>query len=358
MNSPARNRPLDVLRGAAILLVLGRHLPQAVTLIPGFLGDFYRIWYRIGWSGVDLFFVLSGFLVSGLLFKEYRENGAVRAKRFILRRGLRIWPAFYLMIALSVAFTWKTVRPDQIFSEVFFIQNYSTHPPMWVHTWTLAVEEHFYLLLAGILWLLAKRSGPNPFKAVPFLWLGASIGCLWYRFITPYYLGRVFMPTHARLDALLFGVMLAYFHHFQGKDLKAAVRRRWPWLLLAAAAGLSPIFRADLETSPFISRLGMTFTYLSYGMLLLVAVLAVPESKKTSPLEKFFIFIGIRSYSIYLWHFPVAWILVRPLSMAIDESISLGWAIAIYLTGAILVGCLSYRYIEQPILRWRDRHLL
>src|SRR5215472_7296705 len=86
-----RNQSLDALRCIAVLLVVGFHLP------------YYRIWGTLGWIGVDLFFVLSGFLISGLLFPEYTTTGAIRLRRFLIRRGLKIYPAFYLLIGMAIA---------------------------------------------------------------------------------------------------------------------------------------------------------------------------------------------------------------------------------------------------------------
>lgn len=171
MNPLTRNRQLDVLRGTAILLVLGRHLPEGTTPIRGFIVGILSLWYRIGWSGVDLFFVLSGFLVSGLLFREYRAEGHVRPGRFYLRRGLRIWPAFYLMIAVSLLLLWRTTRLSQVLIEVFFVQSYFSKGCLWMHTWTLAVEEHFYLALGALTYFLAKSKSPDPFRILPLLWL-------------------------------------------------------------------------------------------------------------------------------------------------------------------------------------------
>ena len=89
MSAPSqRNESLDVLRCVAVLLVVGYHMP------------YYTLWSRIGWIGVDLFFVLSGFLISGLLFQEYKDTGTLDIKRFLIRRGLKIYPSFYLLMVL------------------------------------------------------------------------------------------------------------------------------------------------------------------------------------------------------------------------------------------------------------------
>src|SRR6188474_3449733 len=125
-----RLRELDFLRGIAIVLVLMRH-----QYLSGFTTT-------MGWVGVDLFFVLSGFLVSGLLFREYLREGTVHVTRFLIRRGLKIYPAFYVFLLLSVWFG-VTVRQAQIpprllVGEILFLQNYVGR--LWPHTWSLAVE--------------------------------------------------------------------------------------------------------------------------------------------------------------------------------------------------------------------------
>src|SRR5689334_13844485 len=111
---------LDCLRGFAILMVMGVHVP-ARTVAEGL-----PIWSRSGWLGVDLFFVLSGFLISNLLFQEYRESGSIRLARFFLRRALKLYPSFYLMlfcvvgtlIALRVA-----INPTELAGEILLTQN-------------------------------------------------------------------------------------------------------------------------------------------------------------------------------------------------------------------------------------------
>src|SRR5688572_11329479 len=91
-----RNLQLDVLRGVAILLVFGRHLE--IPRPEGMMGTFAEVWYRLGWIGVDLFFVLSGFLIGGLLVTELQKHGRIDVTRFLVRRGLKIYPAYLVFI--------------------------------------------------------------------------------------------------------------------------------------------------------------------------------------------------------------------------------------------------------------------
>ena len=168
-----RNPSLDVLRAVAVLLVFCYH-SEAALLVS-----------RFGWTGVDLFFVLSGFLVSGLLFKEYQATEQLRPGRFLLRRGLKIYPQFYFFIAASLAVACLQGAPPrmrQLAAELCFVQNYE--PGMWSHTWSLGVEEHFYLLLTLVMVLLAKRGGTNPFRVLPRWIAGSCAAILVLRVIT------------------------------------------------------------------------------------------------------------------------------------------------------------------------------
>jgi len=134
MNS--RNPSLDVLRGVAVLLVLGYH-----AQFPAF---------RIGWSGVDLFFVLSGFLISGLLFSDYKKFGHIRLGRFWFRRAFKILPSLYSLLATLILITirfgkWHQVSHIGYLGSALFFYNYlPLHTvPIIARTWSLAVEEHF-----------------------------------------------------------------------------------------------------------------------------------------------------------------------------------------------------------------------
>ena len=177
-----RNWALDCLRLVAVLLVVQRHQMGEPT------GLFSPVWdalVRGGWVGVDIFFVLSGYLVGGLLFQEHQARGCLDWKRFLVRRGLKIYPAFYVWLAVAVAIAAsRGHRPSQaqFFGELLFLQNYLGN--LRHHTWSLAVEEHFYLGLTFLLASLARFARSAPFSKVPAIIAAVGIGCLVLRLAT------------------------------------------------------------------------------------------------------------------------------------------------------------------------------
>src|SRR5271166_727027 len=163
-----RNTNLDALRAIAIFMVLFRHAGMAISLLHA--STFYTLCgERVGWAGVDLFFVLSGFLISGLLFADYQEHGKINVGRFYIRRGFKFWPALYTLIFtglfISAFVPGHTLPHKGILPELFFMQDY--FPSIWGLTWSIAVEEHFYLCLPLLFLLLIRRTPGNPFNALP-----------------------------------------------------------------------------------------------------------------------------------------------------------------------------------------------
>ncbi len=164
---------LDLLRLLAVVAVLGHHMEAPPEETPRLVKAGLDAWMHGGGLGVDLFFVLSGFLVSGLLFSEYKRHGNLSVKQFYLRRGWKIYPAFYCLLAVSYVCHWLVVgtkmRDRPFFTELLFIQCYQQ--AYWNHTWTLAVEEHFYILLPLLLLLLVRATPGPPTHSVRYpLW--------------------------------------------------------------------------------------------------------------------------------------------------------------------------------------------
>jgi len=315
----SRNQSLDVLRGVAILLVLGRHGP-----------DYFHAWHRFGLMGVDLFFTLSGFLIAGLLFAEYKLYGRIDLKRFFIRRGFKIYPAYYVFLLLLLPFTVHRLR----LADFVFLQSYLPH--FWGHAWSLAIEEHFYLALPLLLILSLKMKPQNDFSWIPYSYPLIAFACLAVRFH-----GGTSSTnwSHARADALFLGVALAWFYHFYPNRLRVTYGAR---LLLLAFPLLWPSFVYDWK-SPFAATWMLLLRSLGFGCIL---VWGINSSwlGKLKPVAK----IGFYSYSIYLWHWPVA---------TFFESVdpSLFWFV-LYVAVSCAVGIAMAKLIEVPMLKVRDRY--
>jgi peptidoglycan/LPS O-acetylase OafA/YrhL len=345
-----RSAPLDALRALAVLLVLGGHFPETPA---GWKGApkpaWMELWERCGWIGVDLFFVLSGFLVSGLLFREYGRFGEIRYGHFLARRGFKIYPAFYFMLGTLLLYSAHMGRPSVgwpvFLSEMFFVQNYG--PSLFPHTWSLAIEEHFYLLLPLLL-LAVRGKKDRAFSRLPQLFIGVAVLALGARIGTTLTLDFRYkthlFPTHLRIDSLLFGVLLSWATHFMPEVLEN-VWTRFRWLFaIAAAALVAPVLCLQIGNGWYLQTIGLTGLYIASGVLLMFAL----RWKSTWPPLAF---IGAYSYSIYLWHIPVrffglAWVPsnAAPLTRS-----------AAYLASAIVFGIVAAWVVERPFLALRDR---
>ena len=346
----ARIFQLDVLRGFAIFMVMGVHVPA------------YPIWSNFGGYGVDLFFVLSGFLISNLLFTEYRKTHNIQCLRFLARRGMKLYPSFYLLLAVTLiyAYFWQVpLKGQAILGEAILTQNYLGG--IWGHTWSLAVEEHFYLLLPVLLIVLMKQNpgARDPFRKLPLVFGIVATGCLVLRVIgaqhpqADFHAGH-FAPTHLRADTLFFGVLLSYLHNFRPEVLIAATRE--PWRLpvsLISVLGFVPAFFLPW-TDPIVYTVGFTCLYIAFGAML---VLSLYQERRKRPEPgrgtRAFAAMGKYSYTIYLWHVPLAQLfsfLAPKLGMVNQYLLH-----AIYFATTVALGVALSKLIELPVLRLRER---
>ena len=352
---------LDVLRAVAILLVIGNHVALPAGAANSAAGNVMRSWFGAGWMGVDLFFVLSGFLVSGLLFQEFESRGRVKFGRFLIRRGFKIYPAFYVFLAVCAypnyivshaAFGWTAV-----ICEALFVQNYG--PAVFNHTWSLAVEEHFYLLLVLLFLILLRRNRTRPFQAMDVLALTLPVIVLAVRLVVawqwPFDLKMALFTTHARIDALFFGVTLAYLCRFHPNRL-AWSGTTWGRVAIAigATAAFVPALLFDRSVW-FMHTIYPTLSYLAFGGVLLLALPAGAPSSPPGKIASVLAFIGTYSYSIYLWHAPM----INWGAILFGKVFNTPMPFAVYLVhcfvSTIIIGIVMAKAIEVPFLKVRDR---
>jgi peptidoglycan/LPS O-acetylase OafA/YrhL len=366
---------LDVLRGIAILLVVGRHLE--ISQPDGLVGVLARTWFALGWIGVDLFFVLSGFLIGGLLLSEHRKHGEIHVGRFLLRRGLKIYPPYLVFIAylvlmpvakailaggdgLGVAVTQSSLY----WPNLLFVQNYvGTNPAG--HTWSLAVEEHFYMLLPfGLVALIARRR----MHWLPLVCLCVvPVALLLLRAVsvgTADSFASRMAATHLRLDALLFGVGLRAVSYFRPESFASLGRHRRTLVIAGVVLWLPNLF-IDPSTA-FVRTIGLTATFLGSAAFLVAAYHTREDDFRLSrwaisPTASLVGWIGVYSYSIYLWHVTVIGIVGRTFGRAtasyLGDASPLAWVLrVVVITGVVvLVGVIMTKLVEWPVLRFRDR---
>jgi peptidoglycan/LPS O-acetylase OafA/YrhL len=359
MSSNSRNRwtVLDCLRSLAVLLVLCRHYKFVVD-DQTFVGSALLWLQGRGWVGVDLFFVLSGFLVGHILFREHQSTGRIRGWRFLARRAFKIYPGFYLVIFLSALAILKTEEPPtarSTLSEVLFLQSY--FPGLWRHTWSLAVEEHFYLLLTiCVLALTGKQR--TLLRFWPHLVGVICLFALVLRMITalnfPFDYARNLFPTHLRIDSLFLGSLLAYLFTTRAQELRAWYdKRKIPVAFLSAALILSPLLPL-LEKSFYVQTVGFLMLGTGFSLALLVMLFEFPilgEHGLTRILSR----AGRSSYATYLWHLPI---LVGLSAITLPEKMQntvLGFIF--YVVVAFAIGAFMTKMIEIPFLALRDRLL-
>lgn len=328
---------LDGLRAIAILLVLLHHITSYLSEDLGYLKGLLGT----GWNGVYLFFVLSGYLIGTLAFREIAETGNLRVGHFWGRRFFRTWP-LYLVVLATNALHARSIEPS-LWHYLTFTQNFFS-PKFFMQSWSLAVEEQFYFLfpiaVTFVIW--AKRR-----------WVGALVFALFYAvpFYYRYRWGTGFYPflsTFSVMDSLLTGIGIAY------------ATRHYPGLL-----------RPFIRFPNLTFLVGMVFVYhwlahsisvnflfggqaVGFGLILLSAMserLWCSRLLSTRIAHR----IALYSYSIYLTHDHVLYAGGR-----LSQSLGLGaWPQLLFLilcvgAGSAVVGGVSYHLVERPVLALRD----
>ncbi len=343
---------LDGLRAIAVLLVFGFHV----------VGTFYYL--PNGWLGVDVFFVLSGFLITSLLVAEQQRNGHVNLRNFYVRRALRLVPALLVLLVLTNIFGFianefsPSMMAQDSLAAALYVSNwvyaFDGLPRMYLqHTWSLAVEEQYYLLWAVVVVAaLARRVSPVKVAAAA-LAVGAA-SAIW-RFALLWPLEQPYERAYFGFDARLDGLLL-------GSALGAAVHTNW----FAAAArqannrSSTAFLAAALVIIAGLARFGFgsdevdlmavvtVVNVLTAAMI--IAVMATPDNPIKSMLSHpWAVAVGRRSYGIYLYHI-LAIAIIRHFFDPAAEIVSIG---ALVLTFAM--AAVSYRLVEAPALQLKHR---
>jgi peptidoglycan/LPS O-acetylase OafA/YrhL len=344
---------LDVLRSIAILLVVGGHIVGEYLHFyePNFLTGLPVFYY--GWIGVDLFFVLSGFLIGQQIWKEYIRSGNIDIPRFLIRRGLRIWPLFYAVYFLILAFNyqfhtdWQRAWPDLV-----FLSNYKQG--IVSGAWSLATEEQFYILFPVLFCLVLRRFHLDKHL---FLLLALYFSLPFIRWLIvltaegPVSIGNQSIlnkPIHTHCDGLVAGLMLAWISQCRPGWLK-----KWHWsknLVVLMATGTIALLLRNYNDHVF------AFFSLSliFGSWVFCSLKDNTIFSRIASWRGFFVLSRL-SYGMYLNHFEVLPRIVPFLSRYFKSDITaLFFILIISVASSVFVAWITYILIEHPFLELRE----
>ncbi len=356
--------------------LLGLDHLRAIAIISVFLFHYqffgHPAWEKniagFGWTGVDLFFVLSGFLIAGQLFNTIAQGKAVLMSEFFIKRFFRILPPFLVVLALYFAFPslreWG--RPSPLWRYLTFTLNFGLDLKKYgtfSHDWSLCVEEQFYLVLPLILWLFTYfKAGKKAIYLIVILFIAGFALRLWgwYHFVEPILptdnLGVVwnkyiYYPTYNRLDGLLIGVSIAGLFIFYPKTKAWVNKHSYMILLLGLAVLLAAYFISTPQDTFYTCLFGFPLISIDYGIIL--AAMVSPSNMLFKAKSWLTAQVATLSYSIYLSHKIVIHLTQNLLQKeGIDKNSNLTMLICII---ACVAGALVLRYVvEKPALRLRN----
>lgn len=339
---------LDGLRGLAFLLVFCIHVFPYVQP------------FRLGWIGVDLFFVLSGFLITGILTDSKGSAGYYR--NFIVRRALRIFPLYYFFIFL-VIFILPAVFPV-VFNDPYYSGHqswYWLYVSNWLavgkadaphtfmlHLWSLSVEEQFYIFWPLVVMLFSTRKllivcGILALTAIIFRYTGPPL----FGFTPPFQ----YINTIARMDSLLAGAVISILYRIRPSLLVKFARPLLlgSFLILAGIIGYTRKLGFNDLTHTF------TFFDLFFGSLLIYAISDSENIVRKVLQTRFFRFFGKYSYGLYVYHYPIYMILVDKIAVRYTIHFPLDylfWSI-ICMGLSIIIALISFYCLEKPFLSFK-----
>lgn len=342
------NPGLDGLRGTATLCVLAAHLSPS--------------WCPGAFLYMDMFFVMSAYLITSLLLKRWTKTGSVGFSTFYIRRVLRLFPANYAMILVFLVAAYLVLDDDfhwhliSAAAAATYVSNWTRAfgapiPGYLGHTWSLAVEEQFYLIWPVALTLLLAAIGLR-MRLVALLLMLALGAAGWRSWLTFHgaSIDRLYNGTDMRGDALLIGCALGIAMAIPKVRNSAGLQRTARVLALPSLVALVVGgFTTDFQNRMMYAGISLFFTLASAS---LITALVLPEHSiphhifRSPPL----VFLGRICYGLYIWHFPI--FMVVMFGFRVGGPLTVG-IIGLPLTFAIAI--LSWRFIESPFLKVKDQ---
>jgi len=327
---------LDVLRALAIMMVFTAHSVLSFGAPASIAG------LQFGGAGVDLFFLLSGWLIGSQLFAEKTKFKNIDIKRFWIRRWMRTLPAYYVVLLATVA---QLMLTKDSFKDplpyFFFFQNYDYPLTYFYISWSLSVEEQFYLAVAPLLVLIFKCKVPYQSFALIILLLTPSL----FRYLGWF---DTVVETHVRWDCCLMGVFLAHTSYYHPKLWATATKLKNPFAIIGSLSLVMFFYYRWFPPSNDYADPSFLLLALVFGSLVFFAVNTPVFTKPFG--YRLIMHISTRSYSIYLLH-PEALALCR--KFAADMGFIVHFTAALLIT--LIIAEILFRFIEIPFIKLRSK---
>jgi len=349
---------LDLLRAVAIIWVMLFH-----SFIVGGLGDDFAWLSRYGWAGVDIFFVLSGFLIGSQLLQPLQRGEPLRLAAFYARRAWRILPAFAVVLAVYACFPALREAPGmqpwwQFATFTMNLLSDYTHSQAFSHAWSLCVEEHFYVVFPLLAWLLSGKPSVARFASVCAAVVLAGIAlrsAVWLHDVRldtsrNWFIEDIYYPTWMRLDGLLVGVMLATWRVYKPDTWNNWQRHANVSLLAGCAIVVFAFWMFRERTGLLANSLGWPVLSLGFGCLVFAGAGRNGSiGRHRIPATNW---IAAISYSLYLSHKLAMhalheWLATMPSIPGIV-------VFMLYAAAILVVGATLHYAVERPFLRRRD----
>jgi Predicted acyltransferases len=349
---------LDLLRAIAIVWVMLFH-----SFIVGGLGPDFAWLSRYGWAGVDIFFVLSGFLIGTQVLRPLQRGEPLSFGAFYGRRAWRILPAFAVVLALYVWFPVLRevpgLQPWWQFATFTLNLLADTRNQAFSHAWSLCVEEHFYLVFPLLAWWLTRRPSTSGFVSVcvAVVVLGVALRTTVWLHDTAmnpprnWFLEDIYYPTWMRLDGLLMGITLAALRVYRPSAWARLQVRSNVVLLGGLGVSCFALWLFRDRTGLLANALG--WPLLSFGFGLLVFAGADRQSLLGRCRLPGAGWIAGISYSLYLSHKIAFHVVQATFGASLQGHGAI--AFAMYALAVLLLGAALHYLVERPCLRWRDR---
>ena len=364
-NTKALHIPhLDVLRWGSAMMIILLHAYEAwcgwwgqVGLLSNGTHTTLSAWGKVidqfirnfGF-GVDLFFLISGFLITYLLLVEKKSFGNISIWKFMMRRSFRIWPLYFLIIALGPFLVYWLQEPTpNYFWNLFFMGNFEViYSQKWLypfgHLWSICIEEHFYLVWPFIIAFIPKKWLMTVFISLILFSICYRMYA-WSNFSNGWY--YVFTHTFSRMDVLVIGAIGGYYHSITPIKIELSrINRMLILIALIVALCIEPIVQWETLIMVGFKK----YIYVGLSAILMLDYLFNPNFKHILKPNSVIHYLGKTSYGIYMFGNVILLIIIKQIMQRFEIS-NLWIFLGLILTLSTLIPIISYEFFEKPLLK-------